>query len=121
MKGHILWRYADFTIMALSGSVLRDPRAAAYDTVWRQRLMYKLICIIPCKKVINLIDNMLSNPAFQVILGNESKLMKLNNGLSQGSVLAPLLSQVWLCRATGPWQHATWIERDKDNLTTWNS
>ena len=64
-----------------------------YDTVWREGLIYKLNRIIPCKRIIHLIDNMLTNRTFQVIMGNnKSKQMKLNNGLPQGSVLAPFFS-----------------------------
>ena len=31
---------------------------AAYDTVWKHDLLFKLLSVIPCRKIINLIDNM---------------------------------------------------------------
>lgn len=41
---------------------------AAYDTVWRLKLILKLSKVIPCKKTVELIDNMLTNRRFQVVL-----------------------------------------------------
>ena len=43
------------------------------------------------------VDNMLSNRYFQVELDNaKSKLKRFNNGLQQGSVLAPTLFNLYL-------------------------
>lgn len=42
------------------------------------------------------IDNMLSNKKFEVIMGNsKSGVKNLNNGHSQGSVLAPVLFSLY--------------------------
>lgn len=66
--------------------------SAAYDTVWRHGLLYKLIDVIPSYKLIVLLNNMLANRIIQVFLGsNKSRPRRLNDGLPQGSVLAPLL------------------------------
>lgn len=71
--------------------------SAAYDTVWRHGLLYKLIQIIPCARTIRLVDNMLANRTFQVVLHNQISSSKiLNEGLPQGSVLAPLLFSLYL-------------------------
>lgn len=70
---------------------------AAYDTVWRDGLIYKLLKVIPCRKICSLINNMLSYRLFTVHLGDKiSNKHKLSNGLAQGSVLAPLLFSLYI-------------------------
>jgi hypothetical protein len=70
---------------------------AAYDTVWRKGLIYKLLKVIRCKKVTSLINNMLSYRLFRVYLDDQiSRRRKLSNGLAQGSVLAPLLFNLYI-------------------------
>ena len=62
---------------------------AAYDTVWIDRLISKLIDIIPCKRIIELFRSIYRNRFFNVHLGNnKNRCRKLNNGLIQGSVLS---------------------------------
>lgn len=41
---------------------------AAYDTVWREGLFYKLLKVVPCLKTCNLINNFLTNRLFQVFI-----------------------------------------------------
>lgn len=66
--------------------------SAAYDTVWRHGLLMKLIDIIPSKSIIGLLNNMLANRWIQVFVnGKKSRSRRLNDGLPQGSILAPLL------------------------------
>lgn len=74
-----------------TGTVIVDL-TAAFDTVWRKGVLYKLIDVIHFQTTVRLINNMLNNRVFQVFLnGNSSSKRMLNNGLPQGSVLAPLL------------------------------
>ena len=69
---------------------------AAYDTVWIDRSISKLIDIIPCKKIIEVFRNLYRNRFFNVHLGNnKSRCRKLNNGLFQGSVLSPVLFNLY--------------------------
>jgi len=69
---------------------------AAYDTVWRKGLLYKFYKLVPCPVLLRLLNSMLSGRMFKVLLGNnESPLKRLKDGLPQGSVLAPLLFNVY--------------------------
>jgi hypothetical protein len=50
--------------------------------------------VVSCSKISRLLNNMLSNRYFQVFLGDKSsrwRRRRLNNGLNQGTVLAPIL------------------------------
>lgn len=48
---------------------------AAYDTVWRHGLLFKLCKVIKCSKIISLIENMLSNRRFQVFFWARTKVV----------------------------------------------
>jgi hypothetical protein len=68
----------------------------AYDTVWREGLIYKLLQTVPCEMKTRLKNNMLKNRAFCVVMGQSiSNIEKLSNGLPQGSVLSPLLFNLY--------------------------
>lgn len=69
---------------------------AAYDTVWKKGLLYKFLRVIPNLTICDLLCNMLSDRIFQVFLNDKSSsLLKLNNGLAQGSVMSPLLFNLY--------------------------
>lgn len=69
---------------------------AAYDTVWRKGLLVKLYDLIPCSFLLRLINSMLTSRLIKVYLGRkESTFRQLQDGLPQGSVLAPLLFNVY--------------------------
>lgn len=83
-----------------SGAVFLDL-SSAYDTVWKRGLILKLAKILKCRTTVRLIDNILSNRKFRVSLGgNESHYKRLQNGLPQGSVLSPMLFNVYIADFT---------------------
>ena len=71
---------------------------AAYDTVWHRGLHLKLLRIIPDRHMVGFIMEMLSNRSFVVHTsdGQRSRLRKMKNGVSQGSVLSPMLFNIYI-------------------------
>ena len=70
--------------------------SAAYDTVNDRILTRKLFEITQDVRLTELIQNMLSNRRFFVdLVGKRSKWRRQKNGLPQGSVLAPLLFNIY--------------------------
>ena len=70
--------------------------SAAYDTVQHRLLMKKLFDMTGDAKLCNIIRSLLSNRMFYVTLNNKkSRWFHQTNGLPQGSVLAPLLFNVY--------------------------
>ena len=71
---------------------------AAYDTVWHRGLYLKLLQTIPDVKLVKFIMLMLQNRSFYVVTssGARSRKRQLRNGLPQGSVLAPILFNVYI-------------------------
>lgn len=70
---------------------------SAYDTVWHDGLRLKLCRAIRSRPVVQLITQMISNRTFNVSLGGKtSRQRRLQNGLPQGSVLAPALFNLYI-------------------------
>lgn len=63
--------------------------SAAYDTVWKRGVMYKLSKILSCKTTLQLIMSMLSDRNFQVVMnGKTSRKRIVKNGLPRfGAIL----------------------------------
>ena len=79
----------------VTGLVLVDL-TAAYDTVNHRLLLSKLQTISRDSQLTKLVGSMLENRSFFVELsGKKSRWRRQNNGLPQGSVLSPLLFNIY--------------------------
>ena len=79
-----------------AGAVFIDL-TAAYDTVWHRGLTCKLLRLLPDKHMVKMIMELVRNRSFTLTTGDskQSRLRRLKNGVSQGSVLAPLLFNIY--------------------------
>ena len=79
-----------------AGAVFVDL-TAAYDTVWHRGLTCKLLRLLPDKHMVQMIMEFIRNRSFTLSIGDskQSRLRHLRNGLPQGSVLAPLLFNIY--------------------------
>ena len=71
---------------------------AAYDTVWHCGHTCKLLQLLPDRHMVHMIMEMVSIRSFTSTTGNSkrSRLRRLKNGVSQGSVLVPLLLDIYI-------------------------
>ena len=85
-----------FELGQITCAAFIDDLRAAYDTINHRRLLAKLVMLTDDVPLTKFIRTMLPNRRFKVELnGKQSRWRNQRNGLPQGSVLSPLLFNVY--------------------------
>ena len=107
-----------FELGQITGAAFIDL-TAAYDTINHRRLLAKLVMLTDDVPLTKFIRTMLSNRRFKVELnGKQSRWRNQRNGLPQGSVLSPLLFNVYTNDQPLPEATNSFIYADDMCLTT---
>jgi len=72
--------------------------STSQQPVWHHGLTCKLLRLLPDGHVVHMIMEMVSNRSFTLTTGNSerSRLRRLRNSIPQGSVLSPLLFNIYI-------------------------
>ena len=86
-----------FSAKKKAGAVFVDL-TATYDTVCHRGLTCKLLRLLPDRHMVRMIMVMVGSRSCTLTNGNgkRSRLRRLRNGVTQGSVLAPLLFNIYI-------------------------